>query len=157
MKVSVQVNLPKAGLVDIGRLRAALDSGLDDSAQKVQANLEKPTSTWQAKVAFQIKAIANGRTISTDNEIYGYVSKGTRPHIIRAKNARYLNFGPSSPKTIPGSLDSGSGSRGPRDTFRQQVRHPGTKARNFDKTAAKIAAQEFPRRMQEAVKEGVKG
>lgn len=157
MKVSVQVTLPKAGLVDIARLRRELDTGLDDSAQRVQANLEKPTSTWQTKVAFQIKAIANGRTISTTNEIYGYVSKGTRPHIIRARNARYLNFpSASSPKTSPGSLDSGAGSRGPADTFRRQVRHPGTDARNFDKAAAKLAENEFPRRMQEAVREGVK-
>lgn len=156
MKVSVQINLPKAGLVDIGRLRVALEDGLEDSAQKVYTNLQKPTSTWQTKVAFQIRAIANGRTISTANEIYGYVNSGTRPHIIRAKNAKYLNFGPSSPKTSPGSLDSGAGSRGPKDTFRRQVRHPGTDARDFDKAAAKIAEQEFPKRMQEAVKEGTR-
>lgn len=156
MRVKVQVTLPKAGLVDMARLRRELDAGLDDSAQRVQANLEKPTSTWQTKVAFQIKAIANGRIISTTNEIYGYVSKGTRPHVIRAKNARYLNFpSASSPKTSPGSLDSGAGSRGPADTFRRQVFHPGTEARKFDEAAAKIARVEYPKRMQEAVKQGV--
>lgn len=148
--------MPKAGLIDIGRLRTALEDGLEDSAQKVYTNLQKPTSTWQTKVAFQIKAIANGRTISTSNEIYGYVSGGTRPHVIRAKNARYLNFpSASSPKTSPGSLDSGAGSRGPADTFRRQVFHPGTEARKFDEAAAKIARVEYPKRMQEAVKQGV--
>ena len=156
MKLSVQITLPKSGLVDLGRLRAALEDGLEDSAQKVYTNLQKPTSTWQTAVAFQIKAIANGRTISTTNEVYGYVNSGTRPHIIRAKNGKRLAFGPSSPKTRPGSLDSGSGSRGPADTFRQQVQHPGTDARDFDKAAAKIAEAEFPKRMQEAVKEGTR-
>lgn len=155
MKVSVQVNLPKAGLVDVGRLQRALEDGLDDAAQKVYTNLQKPTSTWQTQVAFQIKAIANGRTISTTNEIYGYVSGGTRPHIIRAKNAKYLNFpSASSPKTSVGSLDSSGGSHGPADTFRRQVRHPGTTARKFDEAAAKIAETEFPKRMQQAVREG---
>lgn len=155
MRLNVQVTLPKAGLVDMARLRRALDDGLDDSAQKVHADLQKPTSTWKTRVAFQIKAMANARTISTTNEIYGYVSKGTRPHIIRAKNAKYLNFpSATSPKTRPGSLDAGSGSRGPADTFRQQVRHPGTDARDFDKAAADIAKVEFPKRMQQAVKEG---
>ena len=156
MRLSVQINQPK-NLIDIGKLQAEINAGLDESAQQVQVNLQKPTATWQTKVAFQIKAIANGRIISTTNEIYGYVSGGTRPHIIRAKNKKYLNFpSASGPKTSPGSLDAGAGSRGPRDTFRKQVQHPGTEARNFDQAAAEIAAQEFPARMQEAVNRGVK-
>lgn len=155
MHVSITITAPKS-LVNLARLKTALEDGLDDSAQKVYTNLQKPTSTWKHKVAFQIKKLANGRLISTGDAIYGYVNSGTRPHIIRAKNAKYLNFGPSTPKTSVGSLDSGAGSRGPRDTFRTAVRHPGTDARRFDKAAAEIAKREYPARMRQAVREGVR-
>jgi hypothetical protein len=154
MKFSVQVRKP-AQLVDLRKLRAAIDQGLDQSAQQVHIDLARPTNTWKTQVKFTVKKIAEGREISTANEIYGYVSGGTRPHIIRAKNGRALAFGPSSAKTRPGSLESGAGSRGATDTFRQQVQHPGTDPRDFDKQAAELARAEFPKRMQQAVNEGV--
>jgi hypothetical protein len=157
MKFFVQVTTPKKGLIDLGRFNAALEAGLDESAEQVKTNLLKPTATWKTKVAFVIRAIANGREITTNNEIYGYVSGGTRPHTIRAKNAKYLNFSSvHQAKTAPGSLDAGSGARGSNDTFRKAVQHPGSKARKFDKQAAKLARKDFPKRMQQAVKEGVK-
>jgi hypothetical protein len=154
MKFRVEIRKP-ARLVDLGKLRAKLDEGLDQSAQQVHIDLARPTNTWRTAVKFTVKKIAEGREIFTTNEIYGYVSGGTRPHIIRAKNKRYLAFGPSSAKTRPGSLESGAGSRGPADTFRQQVRHPGTDPRDFDKQAAELARSDFPERMQQAVNEGV--
>lgn len=160
MRVKATVTLPKSGLLNPGRLTAALEDALDDAAQKVYSDLQRPTSTWKTSVAFQIRRIANGRTIgrtiSTANEIYGYVNSGTRPHVIRAKNAKYLNFGPSSPKTTPGNLDSTSGSRGPRTTFVAQVNHPGTDPRNYDKVAAEHAEQTFPTLVRLAVKEGTR-
>ena len=42
------------------------------------------------------------------------------------------------------------------DTFRRQVQHPGTEARKFDKAAAKLAETEFPKRMEQSVKEGTR-
>lgn len=155
MRVRIEVRKP-AKLVDLGRLAAAQEDGLDAAAQAVFADLQKPAASWKTRVAFNIKRLAAGREISTANEIYGYVNSGTRPHIIRAKRSRYLAFGPSSPKTSPGSLDSGAGSRGPADTFRQQVRHPGSAARGFDKVAAKNAAKTFPESMRKAIAEGVR-
>jgi hypothetical protein len=155
MRLRVEVRKP-AQLVDLGKLRAKLDEGLDQSAQQVHIDLARPTNNWKTQVKFVVKKLADAREISTSNPIYGYVVKGTRPHIIRAKNGRALAFGPSSPKTRPGSLESSAGSRGATDTFRREVRHPGTEARNFDKQAAELAQKDFPERMQQAVNEGVK-
>lgn len=154
MRISAVVRVP-AQLIDRGKLLAALERGLDMGAQQVQIDLARPTNTWQTSVQFVTKKIAYGRIISTDNAIYGYVSGGTRPHIIRARNKRYLAFGPSSPKTRPGSLEAGGGSRGPADTFRKEVRHPGTDPRNFDRQAAELALKEFPEHMQKAINEGL--
>lgn len=156
MKFSFSINRPKF-LLDPNKMRAAIERGLDDSARAVADDLERPTREWKRSVKMQIKAIAEGRQISTDNEIYGYVAKGTRPHIIRAKNAKYLAFGSVyAPKTIVNSLESRSGGPGPADTFRKEVHHPGTEARNFDKEAAKNARKAYPARMRQAVKEGIK-
>jgi hypothetical protein len=155
MKFRAEVRRSHPQLVDLARLRAKLEEGLDQSAQQVHVDLARPTNTWQTAVKFTVKKLAYAREISTGNAIYGYVSGGTRPHIIRAKNGRALAFGPSSPKTRPGSLEGGSGSRGSADTFRQQVRHPGTDPRNFDKLAAELAQDEFPKRVQQAIDEGV--
>jgi hypothetical protein len=155
MKFRAEIRRSHQQLVDLRKLRAAIDQGLDQSAQQVHIDLARPTNTWRTQVKFTVKKLAYAREIKTSNAVYSYVSGGTRPHIIRAKNGRALAFGPSSPKTRPGSLEGGSGSRGSADTFRQQVRHPGTDPRNFDKLAAELAQDEFPKRVQQAIDEGV--
>lgn len=154
MKFRIEVRKPTQ-MVDLKRLAAALEDGLDQAAQPVYADLQKPAASWKTRVAFVIKRLANGREISTDNKIYGYVNNGTRAHTIRAKKGRYLAFGASSPKTSPNSLSAGAGSRGLADIFRQQVQHPGTDARNFDKVAAKNAETAFPATMRRAIKDGI--
>lgn len=157
MKVSITITHRPNPLVNVAKLRGALDTCLDDSADLIALDLEKPTKTWKTKVKASIKKLAMARIIGIDNEIYGYVSKGTRPHIIRAKRAKYLAFGSVySPKTTVNSLDSSSGSRGPTDTFRKEVHHPGTDARNFDKIAAKNARRVFPDAVRAAIRKGLR-
>lgn len=157
MKVSLTITRRPNPLINIGKVRAALDKCLDDSGDLVALDLEKPTKTWKTKIKAAIKKMAMGRIIGISNPIYFYVTKGTRSHIIRAKRAKYLAFGSAyGPKTTVNSLDSSSGSRGPVDTFRKEVRHPGSKARNFDKIAADNARKVFPKRVAQAIKEGVK-
>jgi hypothetical protein len=152
----ITITAPKS-LFNEAKLRAACAKALDDAADDVAADLLRPTSTWKTTVKANIKRIVDARSIEVDNAIYGYVSGGTRPHIIRAKNAKYLAFGSAfTPKTRPGTLTSGSGSRGPVDTFVTQVHHPGTEARDYDEQAAKIAQRDYPARMLKAVKEALR-
>ncbi len=114
-------------------LKAAVNRVADD----IRKEFLSTTKTWEKKPQFKRlqKTIGNvySVTIFTENEIYGYVVKGTKPHIIRAKNAPALLFSyPSTPKTQPMLLGSGKGSRGSQWAQKLEVHHPGTEARDFD-------------------------
>jgi hypothetical protein len=88
-------------------------------------------------VPFRISTISEGKEISTDDEIYGYVEEGTRAHDITPKRAKRLRFATGgSPKTAPNVIGSTGGRRGSAVVFARRVRHPGSKARNFSKTIA---------------------
>lgn len=65
-----------------------------------------------------------------DNADYAlYVHEGTRPHVIRPKNAQALRF-----------------NVGGREVFAKRVDHPGTKARPFLRNAGlRVAAEEAAR------------
>ena len=122
-------------------------------------NLFKDTvKTWEHKVVFKLemKVVGVGTLgakemtteVTTDDEIYRYVDQGTKPHIIRPKYAKRLAF-PSifSPKSRPRSLKAEAGSRGPVDTFRQEVHHPGTEARDFTKEIKALVSVTFRKAM----------
>lgn len=76
----------------------------------------------------QVKATAN---------YAGYVEFGTRPHIIRPRNAKALRFAPGA-----GSRLSGTPRRNAHNIiFAKKVRHPGTRPRPFMEPAVRIAAK----------------
>ena len=125
-------------------LRVVLQSALGEIGKRITQDYEKTTRTWNHKPRFLTEV--NTRSgqyevmVGTDDEIYGYVDQGTRAHEIRAKNAKYLRFwSKSTPKTTPGHIGSGAGSKGGDLTFRQRVWHPGTKARRFSEQIQKKA------------------
>jgi len=103
--------------------------------------------TWRRKPTFQALTEVRGGDVSilvgTDDEIYSYVDKGTRPHIIRPRNARRLQFNSVfTPKTTPGSLQSGAGGSKPPTVYALEVLHPDTQARGFtDRILKTISAQ----------------
>lgn len=71
-----------------------------------------------------------------------YVEKGTRPHVIRPRNAKVLRF-PSSgtSTTLAGRVRTGEARRlgSGAYVFASKVNHPGTKAQPFLLPAAKKA------------------
>lgn len=77
--------------VDTGRLRASIKGQL--------------SRTWTLRPQY---------TISTDVEYASFVHDGTRPHVIRPRNAQVLRF------VVDG-----------RVVFARVVHHPGTRARPF--------------------------
>lgn len=132
-------------------------------AEEMKKDFEATTKTWQHKVAFT-QTVSGGKglegivaEVATSDEIYTYVDQGTKPHIIRPVHAKMLAF-PSifSPKTKPRVIGSGSGMKGPVDTFRQEVHHPGTEAREFSKTIEEKWQPRFRDRMQAAMKDAAK-
>jgi hypothetical protein len=114
--------------------------------EKFKKELERPTATWEHKVAFTIRFETVGTNlvgmVYTSDKIYRYLNDGTRPHLIRAKRpGGRLAFysGGFRPKTAPGSLWASAGS--PATTnFRTPfaVNHPGTEARNWTRRATEF-------------------
>lgn len=156
MKLKLKLSVPSKA-INAARLRTAADDALSQGAALAAAKLARPTSTWKHSAPMQTSVTGNTATAGTNDAIYGYVSQGTRPHVIVAKNAGGLAFGPSSPKTSVGSLNAGGGSRGPRTTIRPRVNHPGTAPRKFDQAAADELAQEWPAQVQRLLDEASNG
>lgn len=106
-------------------------------------NFRRTTNTWQRQPKFE--AIAEYKDsgfeiiVGTDDVIYGYVDRGTRPHIIKPKGPWPLRFQSKyRAKTRPHILDSLSGGSSGDTVFAQEVYHPGTEAREFSNEIYKI-------------------
>jgi len=140
----------KSPLYDPQAFAQAISDALDDAAKAMITDFEKTTKTWQHQPVFSVLSQRGGGygirktelTVGTDDEIYGYVDQGTRRHIIRARRAKALRFGiGGQPKTRPNRLLAQAGAKGSTILYRQQVMHPGTKARNFSKMIQRKHAQ----------------
>lgn len=118
-------------------------------ADQIRRDFDKTVSTWEKKPKFTVKRVrdSSGTIIfeaSTDDEIYGYVTLGTPPHTIPAKNAPFLVFRyPHGAKTTPNLLTSKAGFLGDNWAKRLSVQHPGTEPRNFHK----IIAERFKKKV----------
>ncbi len=148
----IKVIIPRGLLVDPKRLVRGLENGLTAAAKATKVDFDVTTQTWRKRPTFTIEEQPGERIIATDNEIYGYVNDGTRPHVIRAKNAPSLVFGvPSSPKTAVRVVGSTAGSRGNTIVRVKQVNHPGTDAREFDQVIADKWETKLPQIVQRAI------
>jgi hypothetical protein len=118
----------------------AIETALGIVAVTAVQEFQQTTRSWRHKPDFRIAKDGDDRvTVGTDDEVYGYVDQGTRPHVIRPRRGRFLRFQAGArAKTTPGSLSSGGGGGG-TTTFRRGVNHPGTKARGFSELIAKRA------------------
>lgn len=148
----IRVIIPKRALADPKRMALAIQNGLDAAAKAAKVDFGVTVQTWNHQPDFTIQEDGDfKRVIGTDDEIYGYVNSGTKPHIIQATAGKVLAFGPSSPKTAPRVIGSGAGSRGGASTFRKRVQHPGTQARDFDQAIAEKWQDMLPQTMQRAI------
>lgn len=138
---------------------AALNKAADDSANDILLDFELTTATWNHQPKFE-KLVQVGPDeiavlVGTDDEIYGYVDKGTKPHIIAPKKPGGVLAFPSgyTAKTRPNVASSSNGGSGGDTVFAAYVLHPGTEARNFDKVIQKDWEKKFKRRMEQAMSE----
>ena len=157
----------KPSRLKIDALRLTLLNEMRKAGTAIKQDFEKTTATWSKKPRFEVQiSLVGGPTVlvGTDDEIYGYVDRGTEPHEIWAgfytgkSNKKTLAFASSStPKTKPGVIRSFPGSRGKIDVFVPYVaKHPGTKARGFSKEIAKQWKPKFKRRMEKAMAQAAK-
>lgn len=134
---------------------------LESVANDIMLDFELTTATWKHDVKFtkllQVGPAEASALVGTDDEIYRYVDKGTRPHKIFPRRAKALRFWSIFiPKSQPNTLTSGYGMIGGEQVYRKYVKHPGTKARNFTKTITKMWQRKFKTRMERAITQAVK-
>lgn len=107
---------------------------LRDYRKTVQTWTKKPRFRKEAKVTRSFLKVTAG----TDNEIYAYVDKGTRRHIIRPKpsNKKGLLFFRSGyrAKTRRGFIGSTAGGSFGKVVVARKVDHPGSEGRHFSVT-----------------------
>lgn len=139
-------------------MRLALLNGMRRMGTKIKQDFEKTVATWKKKPKFEVMVSLTqpGPTVvvDTNDEIYRYVSEGTKPHIILPKRAKALAFkGTYTAKTVPGIIDARSGGASGADVFSQGVLHPGTQPRRFQKVIADKWRAPFKREMEKVMRE----
>jgi len=144
MKVTLKPILPDMKqFLDVNAFERNMKDALDHTINIVHDDFKATVKSWKKPAKFDKKDArkVGGRLeaiTSTSDEIYFYVTRGTRPHIIVPKSAGALSFQTGyRAKTRVRVIGSRSGgSYGPRVTAKS-VMHPGTDARDFDKEIAK--------------------
>lgn len=133
----------------------ALVNAARQAEQRIVRLLKQPTAGWNHKVEPVAEVIFHGGSdvelrVTINDQIYTWVSEGTRPHTIRPKGPGYpLRFQVGyKAKTIPGSLTPSGGGKFGAEVRAFEVHHPGTKPRKFMQVAADKIEQEIPRILQ---------
>ncbi len=147
----------------VGKIRLSLLNALRSEGKIVKKELEKTTATWKgAKPTFKILiSLTSGSAtvlIGPGNSTEGaqkwvWLDEGTKPHIIRAKNAPFLIFRDGrgfTPKTKVKAFSSGAGSNTGSLVSKKQVKHPGIDAREWSLEIAEIRKKPFTKAMNEA-------
>ena len=143
-------------------MRDELSRGMKKTQDTMLKLYKRTTKTWKHKPEFMATqkdgAAEKSVTVETDDEIYGYVDQGTKPHAIFAgiytgkSNKKALAFpGTFTAKTVPGVIDARSGSSGGGTILRPYVQHPGTAPRNFSKIIGEEMQKQFEDIMGEAL------
>jgi hypothetical protein len=120
----------------------AMQARTQKTAALTLRDLESTTRTWKTKVAFDVTITQTGAnyavTAGTDNQIWGWVNSGTKPHTIRPKRSKYLRFSSGyKAKTRVGIIGSIEGGAFGSDVFSAGVKHPGFKGRGFTQAIQK--------------------
>lgn len=150
---SLKVFVPKSLVADPVKLGRAVANALDGAAKGAKIDFHATTTTWEHQPDFAItEPSADRRVVGTDDEIYKFVTKGTKPHVIVAHGGG-LAFpgGGFRPKSRPRVIGSNKGSKGGAVIVRPKVNHPGTAPREFEEAIAEKWRAELPKTMQRAI------
>jgi hypothetical protein len=139
------------------RINRALREARDELATETREMHLATVATWDHKPNFTVKKYKNGfeiRVTGVNAKIWRFVSDGTRAHFIRPRRAKRLRFQSSySAKTEPNVIGSSAGGAFGANVFAAQVRHPGTRARNFEKIISSDAREIAKRIYREKLRE----
>jgi hypothetical protein len=138
---------------------------LRNTGMEAKSHFTKVTRSWQHKPSFKIETNMSPalRTVritpqGQHKNLWIWVDFGTKPHVIRAKNAPFLKFQSGySARTAPvAQFNKGTGQSSGDWVQTQEVDHPGTAARKFSETFMKKLRPPLEDRIQAAIKRGIK-
>lgn len=146
-------------LLNVATMQREIDRAVFKTLQAGSTEFKKTTRTWETVVVFVIDGPNNFRgSVGTNSDIYNYVARGTRPHLITPKRGKFLSWesGTYRAKSTPGVLGSKSAGLIPtggvgQAIFARSVRHPGTKARGYEQAVAKRLQLVFERNVTAAI------
>lgn len=117
----------------------AKDRTLNQIGREMKQDFDELVSNWKDKPRFKVVRTPETVSVTTSDEVFGFVNAGTRPHIIRPKRSGGLlkyRLGYRA-KTRPNNTTyKGSGTASGPWRSSKLVHHPGTKARNFTRIIA---------------------
>lgn len=153
--LTIKPIIPKDVFGDTKKITRAVETTFNNAARAVKADFGVTTRTWKNRPEFKIDKGPGFREVYTESEIYAYVDEGTPPHTIRPRPSNkyhrlFWNY-PFRAKTRPGWIGSNKGRVGSNLAVARQVRHPGTKARNFTQTIYDKWDKELPVLLQRAI------
>lgn len=150
---TASVIVPKGVGLNAKSMARAIENTLTAAARSAKVDFGVTTRTWKDRPKFEITKLPFERVVGTGSKIYVYVSRGTKRHKIKAKTRAGLLFkvGGFRAKTRPGWIGSNKGAPGKQWTSRQEVNHPGSKARDFEKVIGEKWQKELPVLMQKAI------
>lgn len=149
--------------IDRALYEKLLLEAVDKTTTDALSDFKRTMRTWTTKITFsQMKARKVRSNIEgaagTDSKIYLYVTRGTRPHAIRAKRARVLSFRSGyRTKTSPRIIGSHQGGAFGAAAFAREVKHPGSKARQFEEEIAQRRQRTLENYAQAAMLKASKG
>lgn len=141
LNIVVQMDEMVANLPE--QLERGQQRGLDDIARRTQEVFGMTTATWSHRPTFQSVSVGmDERLVYTVDQQYAWVNDGVKKHTIVAQSARALAFQVHFvPKTTPGIVGSGGGSRSGPVIFRKRARMS-IKARHFDTAVARQVTEQ---------------
>ena len=160
-RITITAILPKTDkLIDQFKLDREINNALDKTSEIILRDFRKTIRTWNDKPHFRRRKFRVverlGIEIFTENEVYYYVTRGTKAHVIKAVRAPRLGFRTGfRSKTRVRVIGSRAGSRFGPTVFPKQVSHPGSKGREFDKEIASRREKTFNSRVQAAFRRSV--
>jgi hypothetical protein len=119
-------------------------------------DFQSSVKDWKTKVDFDKEVRTKNNAIEgeegTDNDIYRFVSAGTKRHYVAPRRAKVLAFKPNyKTKSVAGTIPSRSGGASGNMAFSKGHYVSGIKAREYPKQIAKKRMKDFVKIMTDAI------
>jgi hypothetical protein len=152
----------KPYLLDTRKYRSGVDRAVNDTLTAVDSNFKFTVKTWKRKVKFhkskasRVRGTVEG-SVTTGDEIYGYVTMGTKRHFVRPRHKSLLRFQTKyRAKTRPRIVGSRAGGASGPWAFSKGHWVKGIEAREFQTEIAKRRQRNFDNFMLRAYAQAVR-